>query len=247
MRAGDIKMLYGKAAGRCSFPECRTELILEEKKTRETKQIGKIAHIIAHSDNGPRKDRSYSREKRNTYDNLILLCGTHHDIVDTMEPDYSIKGLRQMKKKHEAWVTISLEKEVINIGFAEFETAINVLLSGSIIEANTSFHLLPPEKKIKKNNLTKSTYNLIVTGLSRSREVGKYIENQSKLDEGYPERLKKGFRNEYDSLVDKGITGDDLFESMFQFSGGSSIDFKRQAAGLTVLVHLFELCEIFET
>jgi hypothetical protein len=44
--------------------------------------IGKIAHIVADSDDGPRADRQMSEDARRREPNLILLCGTHHDIVD---------------------------------------------------------------------------------------------------------------------------------------------------------------------
>ena len=242
----DIKILYGLAASRCSFLECRLDLVLEAKKEDQKKQIGKIAHIVAHSGDGPRADGSYPPEKLDTYENWILLCGTHHDVIDTISSEYSVKSLHEMKKNHESWVRNSLEEQVINIGFAELEVAASAILSASAMVTSSSFDVLPPAKKIEKNNLTESTYNLIVMGLSRSREVGEYIESQSKLDENYPERLKEGFRNEYDKLVEDGITGDALFESMLEFSSGYNSDFKRKAAGLAILAHLFELCEVFE-
>ncbi|WAI78730.1 hypothetical protein [Legionella pneumophila] len=53
----DIKLLYGLAAARCSFPDCRIDLTLENKPG-EKKQIGKIAHIVAYSDTGPRADHA---------------------------------------------------------------------------------------------------------------------------------------------------------------------------------------------
>ena len=60
---GDVKNLYGLAAARCAFPDCRKLLVLEGTNTDKTKQIGKIAHIVAHSENGPRSDSSYPKNK----------------------------------------------------------------------------------------------------------------------------------------------------------------------------------------
>jgi len=242
----DVKVLYSRAGGRCSFPDCRLDLVIEAKKEGKTKQIGLIGHIIAHSDKGPRTDSSYPPEKLDTYENWILLCGTHHDVIDTIESEYPVEDVRKMKKNHEEWVQESLEKQIINIGFAELEVAATAISSANAMLTKSSFDLLPPAEKIEKNNLTESTYNLITMGISRSREVGKYIESQSKLDEDYPERLKKGFREEYDRLVDSGITGDELFESMYDFSSSYNYDSKSRASGLAILTHLFELCEVFE-
>jgi len=240
----DMNVLYSEAGGRCSFPDCRLYLVIEAEGKK--KQIGKIAHIVAHSSKGPRADSSYPPEKLDTYDNWILLCGTHHDVIDTIESEYPVEDLRKMKKDHEAWVGDTFEQQMTNIGFAELEVASNAILSANPMQTSPSFYLLPPAEKIEKNNLTESTYKLIVMGLSLSREVGKYIESQSKLDDDYPERLKKGFRKEYDRLVDSGITGDALFESMYEFSSGHNYDSKRRVAGLAILTHLFELCEVFE-
>lgn len=75
-------------------------LLLNLKRTAGKKQIGKIAHIVAHSDSGPRADSSYPKEKRDTYENWILLCGIHHDLVDALDSDYTVTDLREMKRKH---------------------------------------------------------------------------------------------------------------------------------------------------
>ena len=242
----DIKLLYGLAATRCSFPDCRIDLTLENNPG-EMRQIGKIAHIVAHSQNGPRADSSYPKDKLDTYDNWILLCGTHHDTVDTAESKYSVADLRRLKNDHESWVRKSLALEVMEVGFAELEVAASAIIALTSISSGETFTVTTPRKKMKKNNLTETTHSLLTMGLSRSHEVKRYIEEQSKFDAGYPDRLKAGFRKEYDRLVSDGILSDALFESMRIFaSGGNSSDFKRQAAGLTILVHLFEICEVFE-
>lgn len=241
----DSKILYGRAAGRCSFPGCRKNLILENGSDK-TKQIGKMAHIVAHSRNGPRADRSYPSELIDRYDNLILLCGTHHDIVDVAENRYSITCLKEMKNDHEAWVNNSLVTEVMNVGFAELELATLAIVSSTSTSENETFILTPPKDKIEQNNLTQSTQNLLTMGLMRSRDVGEYVLEQSKLDIDYPDRLKAGFRKEYDRLVGENIHSDALFESMLTFASGNSSDFSRQAAGLAILAHLFEICEVFE-
>ena len=102
----DVKILYAKAAGRCSFSSCRKDVVLEKFENDKSKQIGKIAHIVAHSSDGPRGDSSYPTAKLDTYENWILLCSTCHDTIDAQEKKYTVAYLRQIKEEHTAWILI---------------------------------------------------------------------------------------------------------------------------------------------
>ena len=146
----DVEILYSGAAGRCCFPGCRLNLVIESKKEGKKKQIGKIAHIVAHSKKGPRGDSSYPLEKRGTYENWILLCGTHHDIVDAFDSEYTVAELRKMKRNHEDWVHNTLEARVQKTTFAELEVAAKYILSKISVTTKTSFELLPPAKKLER-------------------------------------------------------------------------------------------------
>lgn len=44
--------------------------------------VGHEAHIVAEEDDGPRGDPSMPVSERNAYPNLILLCPTHHTLID---------------------------------------------------------------------------------------------------------------------------------------------------------------------
>ena len=57
----DIKILYGSAARRCS--KCHIDIIKVATINDPPAQIGKIAHIIAHEENGPRGDPEYPEKK----------------------------------------------------------------------------------------------------------------------------------------------------------------------------------------
>ena len=57
-RDKDLKLLWGLAAARCSFPECHVPCVAEDTGKDPTVVLGKIAHIVAHSDDGPRGDRT---------------------------------------------------------------------------------------------------------------------------------------------------------------------------------------------
>ena len=76
----DIKILWAKAAGRCSMPDCRKILVTEASDDVPSKNtlIGENCHIIGEKDNSPRGESILSIEDRNRYPNLILLCRNHH-------------------------------------------------------------------------------------------------------------------------------------------------------------------------
>jgi len=239
-------MLYGLAAGRCAFPACRRrEVVLDPDPTDGRKQIGKIAHIVGHSDSGPRGDASYPRKKLDTYENWVLLCPTCHDTVDALTSAHTIQNLRDLKTDHEKRVSQQLTVAISAVGFAELDIVTKAIAQNSPPE-NNDLTLTAPVAKIRKNGLSGRTQFLITMGLSKAREVGRFVEHVAQADPDFPERLKAGFTVEYDRLKVGSVSGDLLFEGLRAFAGGSFQEFSRQAAGLVVLTYLFERCEIFE-
>ena len=100
MRDKDIKILWGRSGNRCAI--CKLELTADG--SMET--LGEMAHIVGQSQNGPRGN--YDLPDRDTYDNLILLCPTHHVEIDKNHTAWPIERLRAIKADHEAWVSEQL-------------------------------------------------------------------------------------------------------------------------------------------
>ncbi len=101
----DIKRLWGKSAGRCSFPDCGKNCVQFLEQSGET-IIGEMAHVIAQSETGPRGKRGAPGP--DTYENMILLCPTHHTLVDKAPNDFPELRLREWKTSHERRVDESL-------------------------------------------------------------------------------------------------------------------------------------------
>jgi len=114
MKNSDLKILWGKAAGRCAI--CKQNLILFTKDI----VVGEMAHIIANSPKGPRGKMTKGND---TYDNLVLLCPTHHTEIDKNSIDWDESRLKDFKTKHERWVVDKLDSG--EIGNIPFEAIIN--------------------------------------------------------------------------------------------------------------------------
>lgn len=82
------RMLFSRSYGQCNL--CGV-----------SEPSPEIAHIIAHSANGPRANVSYEYENINSYNNLILLCPNCHTMVDKNPQDYPESKLHEIKAKHE--------------------------------------------------------------------------------------------------------------------------------------------------
>jgi hypothetical protein len=64
--------------------------------------IGEICHIKARNERGGRYDPRQGEAERQGYDNLLLLCPTHHRTIDAQSEAFSVELLKQMKAQAEA-------------------------------------------------------------------------------------------------------------------------------------------------
>jgi hypothetical protein len=110
LKEKDVKLLWGRAAGRCSI--CRCELSQDSKGASEAYPLGEHAHIVAESEGGPRGTSVLTSEERNSYQNLILLCPTHHTLIDKDEGGWTSEKLYVTKASHELWVQETLADRV---------------------------------------------------------------------------------------------------------------------------------------
>lgn len=240
----DQRRLWGKSGNRCALPDCRKLLVVDKTETDDESIIGQMAHVKGEKFGAARYDSMMDENMRNVYDNLILLCSNCHKIIDDQPNTYTAEQLLEIKNNHEKWIIESTEKEITNVTFAELEIVTKYLLSNQV-NTSDSYLLIPPKEKIQKNELSSSTERLITRGLTEVKQVGQFIERSPDMEFG--ERLKQGFVSEYQRLrnVEK-LKGDDLFNTLLNFASNHNKDFRSRAAGLSVLVYLFEKCEVFE-
>jgi hypothetical protein len=243
----DLKLLWGLAAARCSNPNCRKPLIKEATAKDPHAVVGKIAHIsdFSPSPNSPRSDPSLTTGELNAYENLILLCGDHHDEIDKQKKTFPRETLLRWKREHEAWVFSRLQQVIPTIGFAELEVVCQGIIAGSQPPSEPVLPT-PPAEKMRKNGLSEKLRLRLTLGLSVFTEVEHFVQGVARLNSHFPEQLKAGFVLRYNEFLQRGTQGDALFEALHDFASSSSSNFERQAAGLGVLCYLFQKCEVFE-
>lgn len=111
--ARDLKLLWALSAGRCAYPGCRLPCIAKPSAANDGFAIvGDIAHVYPHSGDGPRGQEKVPDDlDRNSYGNWVLLCASHHRLVDGQPHSHPADWLLHMKMKHEHWIHVSLGLE----------------------------------------------------------------------------------------------------------------------------------------
>ena len=97
-KISEIKRLFALSKNQCSKPGCTNNLIAEDGHT----VIGKVCHIEAANKGGSRFREKMNDDERRSYDNLILLCDEHHQIIDNKsnENEFTVDLLQSWKSKH---------------------------------------------------------------------------------------------------------------------------------------------------
>lgn len=97
-KVSDIKRLFALSGNQCTKPECNRPLIAEDGHT----VVAKICHIEAAKKGGSRFRQTMNNDDRRSYDNLILLCDEHHQMIDNKanEELYDTPKLKKWKEEH---------------------------------------------------------------------------------------------------------------------------------------------------
>lgn len=110
-----IKILWSASGGRCAFPECWERLCYHEAADAAPFTLGEMAHICGDKPGANRHDAGQTDVERDDYQNLVLLCPTHHTLIDRKENEnvYTVDALHEMKAEHEARVLARLDQEAM--------------------------------------------------------------------------------------------------------------------------------------
>ena len=244
MRVSHRKLLWTRSAGLCAFPGCRIKPSLDATPKDAATTIGEEAHIFAHSVYGPRPNPDGVTETSNDYENRILLCPTHHRVVDKQPNTYTATDLYNWKVNLEQWVSSRLQVE--EFGYAELEIIVSSLANDDPSPPSDDFRPPSIRDKIERNTLSRSIQTLIEMSIPRVHEVKGYMNHLSKFDSRYPEQLLNPLQVRFNELRNNGHDGNLVFDYLRQFAAGNSSEFRIQAAALAVIVYFFHTCDLFD-
>jgi hypothetical protein len=172
------KLLWGRAAGICSNPTCKTDLtfILENGSGFN---VGEMAHVIANKPGGP---RGVEEGGSDGYENLLLLCPTCHRMIDKAPAgEYSIERLHEWKNAHEKSIRV-------NGSALKFQT--NSELKGYIrrllLENKMIWSTFGPNSDIAQNDPGSNSYEIwnlrkLKTIIPNNRKIINSIESNYAL------------------------------------------------------------------
>lgn len=156
----DRKLLWSNSGNRCAI--CNTELI-----DKYNNIIGEEAHIISSKPNGPRGDTSIAQSEIDSYENLILLCPTHHAEIDKNVDYWTVEKLKETKKIHEEKVKIGLDNTNIRHNMFEkedleklkyFLDSFNNLFIYIIDSVSEIAHMMPSDVHIELDYISQISY-----------------------------------------------------------------------------------------
>lgn len=118
------KRLFALSSNRCAYRRCATPLV------QGNTVVGEICHIKAANLGGPRYDAIQTDAQRQAFENLILMCGVHHKIIDDDEEAYTVEYLTRRKAEHESAAS--------QIDDGEAERAAQLLIQQTVSSAGQS-------------------------------------------------------------------------------------------------------------
>jgi hypothetical protein len=89
-----VRDIAGRAAHRCSNPECRAQTSGPRSGEANSINLGEAAHITAASPGGKRYDASLTAEQRKAAINGIWLCRTCAKLIDNDEARFPVEQSR---------------------------------------------------------------------------------------------------------------------------------------------------------
>jgi hypothetical protein len=167
-----LKRLFLLTGNRCAFPNCKQSL-LDATDTL----VGDVCHIKGERPTAKRYDPTQNEKDRHGFDNLIVLCKTHHGTIDGNEAVYTVEVLTDMKRLHDAQATarypFRISDETAERILAQMsKTATVAAVAGGAI---AGFEIVEQAKKFAKTfgELLGFTASRSEPKLSRTKRVSK--------------------------------------------------------------------------
>lgn len=128
-----IRRLFAVSMNRCAFPGCTTPVIDSIANTI----FAEVCHIRARNPRGPRFDSQQTDGERHGFDNLLLMCGVHHKLIDAPEnlARFTPEELLRLKAQHESDARsneLFTKIELSDVQLSALQSAVEQYESGAV-------------------------------------------------------------------------------------------------------------------
>jgi hypothetical protein len=214
-----IKLLWSNAAGKCSFSECNERLTVQGAVGFAPYTLGEMAHIKGDKPGSNRYDEKQSEAERDDYKNLILLCPTHHTLIDKPENElyYKVEMLHQMKVEHETKIANKL-----NVSKIEDLNQLKDQLSILLAENHQAWEQYGPSSdNARKNPNSDEIYALWTSArlsviVPNNREAMKLLNENRELFARTEQRIISKFLTHVDSY-EKWVNDEIPYQAVMRF------------------------------
>lgn len=243
--------MIARSGNRCAYPGCGVDLAIDAKNPGDRpKATGKVAHIAAASPGGPRYDATMTTAERGSAENLIYLCGPHHDAVDSQLEHHTREFLLEAKRVHEEAVERAVRNVLGEVTYEELTVVCTVIANTPAPAQQIGIErALPLQDKINLNRLGPSSVQRITDGLSQAARVEGFIAFQNSVSPSFGRRLVARFKSDYYAACAEELEPDAVFDYLVEKAidnAGPRNTPQVRAAALSVVAYLFEICEIFK-
>jgi hypothetical protein len=164
----DRKLLWARAGGVCAL--CKSHLTTVAKSGDRDVVLREEAHVVSEEPNGPRF-RPMPRKEVDSYANLLLLCPSHHKIVDEQVSYYTEQRLQTLKRKHEQWVKDRVSPTIPAIKIRDPEEGKPVMLQ----RIDTGIELM----NVLAYTLATHHDNPDPRSIQKAELIGRFLQNAS--------------------------------------------------------------------
>lgn len=189
-------VLWTRSAGRCQYEGCNKFLLGDIIFGSEKLNTAYVAHIVAREPTGPRGDPVRSQQLADDINNVMLLCDTHHRLIDKDKVDeHPETRLLSMKRDH--------ENRISSVTDIQNDRGTHILLYG----ARIGEHDCPVRFDLAKQAVLPSRYPLESHGVQLNIIGCGYKDHQQQYWDFQVENLEMQFQSEIRNRIQRGTIG----------------------------------------
>jgi len=188
-------ILWTHAAGRCQYEGCNQSLLGDIISGEEKLNKAYVAHIVAREPEGPRGDPVRSPQLADNINNVMLLCDTHHRLIDKEAvEDHPETRLLVMKHAH--------ENRIASVTDIQNDMGTHILLYG----ARVGEHDCPVRFDLAKQAVLPERYPLEaeVNGIQLNVIGCSFKDHEQQFWDFHVQNLKHQFKDEIRNRIQRG-------------------------------------------